>query len=292
MKTWQRITAILLAVATGLALFRWGKMQITSVSTAASTEQPVRMVVLMCHAINSNPKKSGDYVITAKALEKDLQYIKEQGYQTVVMSDIIAYVRDGTPLPQKPIMITFDDGYYNNYLNAFPLLQKYEMKAVVSIIVGETDKYSNLNENKENYSHLTWEMINEMMESGWVEFQNHSYNMHKLSGPRRGVCRKSGESTEEYLRAVGEDLQKGQDRIEEMTGWRPNTFTYPFGSYSKESEPLLAELGFEASLGVEGKLFCLTRSEDCLIRIPRYNRSCKTSAEAILTKAFPCEGGG
>ena len=80
--------------------------------------------------------------------------------------------------------------------------------------------------------------------------------------------------------------------MEEMTGWRPNTFTYPFGSYSKDSETLLWELGFEASLGVEGKTFCLTRDEKCLIRIPRYNRSHTTTAEAILQKAFPQKGGG
>ena len=73
-------------------------------------------------------------------------------------------MEQGTPLPEKPVMITFDDGYYNNYLNAFPLLQEFQMKAVISIIVSETDKYSELDENRENYSHLTWPQIQEMMD--------------------------------------------------------------------------------------------------------------------------------
>ena len=60
----------------------------------------------------------------------------------------------GTPLPEKPIVITFDDGYYNNYLNVFPLLQEYQAKAVISIIGKETDRYSQLDENKENYENL------------------------------------------------------------------------------------------------------------------------------------------
>ena len=107
-------------------------------------------------------------------MEEDLLYLQRQGCTTVVMSDLIAYVQQGTPLPEKPVMITFDDGYYNNYLNAYPLLQKYQMKAVISIIVGETDKYSELDENKENYSHITWDMINEMMESGLEEVPNPS----------------------------------------------------------------------------------------------------------------------
>lgn len=240
------------------------------------------MPVLMYHSIHSNPKKAGDYVITPEALERDLQYLQQQGYTTVVMSDVIAYVLQGTPLPEKPVMLTFDDGYYNNYLNAYPLLQKYQMRAVISIIVGETDKYSGLDENKENYSHLTWDMINEMMQSGLVEIQNHTYNLHKTGGNRRGVAQRRDESSEHYVETVGADLKKAQDRIEEMTGWRPNTFTFPFGSYSRNSQVLLEELGFTASLGVEGKPCRLSRDPACLIRIPRYTRTSAASAERLL----------
>ena len=246
--------------------------------------EPVRdpLPVLMYHGVHSNPKKAGDYVITPQALEEDLLYLQRQGCTTVVMSDLIAYVQQGTPLPEKPVMITFDDGYYNNYLNAYPLLQKYQMKAVISIIVGETDKYSELDENKENYSHITWDMINEMMESGLIEIQNHTYNLHKTGNPRRGAAQRKDETTEQYFAAVGADLQKAQDRIEEMTGWRPDTFTYPFGSYSRHSQELLEQLGFAASLGVEGKPCCLTRDPACLIRIPRYTRTSQKTAEELL----------
>ena len=217
-----------------------------------------------------------------EAGETVVQYLQQQGYTTVVMSDVIAYVRQGTPLPEKPVMLTFDDGYYNNYLNAYPLLQKYQMRAVISIIVGETDKYSGLDENKENYSHLTWDMINEMMQSGLVEIQNHTYNLHKTGGNRRGVAQRRDESSEHYVETVGADLKKAQDRIEEMTGWRPNTFTFPFGSYSRNSQVLLEELGFTASLGVEGKPCRLSRDPACLIRIPRYTRTSAASAERLL----------
>ena len=156
------------------------------------------------------------------------------------------------------------------------------MKAVISIIVGETDKYSELEEIKENYSHITCDMVNEMMESGLIEIQNHTYNLHKTGKPRRGAAQRKDETAEQYFAAVGADLQKAQDRIEEMTGWRPNTFTYPFGSYSRHSQELLEQLGFAASLGVEGKPCCLTRDPSCLIRIPRYTRTSQKSAEELL----------
>lgn len=291
MKAWQRAAALLCVSAVIFGVVWWGSGSITPALAQADDEGEIRMAVLMYHSINSNPKKSGTYVITPAAFEKDLTYLRDAGYHTVVMSDIIAYVQEGKPLPIKPVMITFDDGYYNNYLNAYPLLKKYGMKAVISIIVGETDRYSALCENRENYSHVTWNMVNEMIDSGAIEIQNHSYNLHKVTGPRRGICQKKGESEENYLESVGQDLKKAQDRIAEMTGWRPNTFTYPFGSYSGDSQTLLTELGFSASLGVEGRVYHLSRDPACLVRIPRYNRTNRTSAKRILEKALTVSTG-
>ena len=170
MTWWKRLLVMVLAAVLLISAVWWGSGRIIPAMRRLSVSQEVRLPVLMYHGVHSNPKKAGDYVITPQALEEDLLYLQRQGCTTVVMSDLIAYVQQGAPLPEKPVMITFDDGYYNNYLNAYPLLQKYQMKAVISIIVGETDKYSELDENKENYSHITWDMINEMMESDIIEF--------------------------------------------------------------------------------------------------------------------------
>ena len=216
MTWWKRLLVMVLAAVLLISAVWWGSGRIIPAMRRLSVSQEVRLPVLMYHGVHSNPKKAGDYVITPQALEEDLLYLQRQGCTTVVMSDLIAYVQQGAPLPEKPVMITFDDGYYNNYLNAYPLLQKYQMKAVISIIVGETDKYSELDENKENYSHITWDMINEMMESGLIEIQNHTYNLHKTGNPRRGAAQRKDETTEQYFAAVGADLQKAQDRIEEM----------------------------------------------------------------------------
>ena len=257
------------------------------ISVAEAAQKPIELPVLMYHSINSRESRAGDYVITPAALRGDLEWLRDNGYQTVVVQDLLNYVETGTPLPEKPVMITFDDGYYNNYLNAFPLLQEFQMKAVISIIVSETDKYSQLDENRENYSHLTWGQIGEMMESGLVEFQNHSYDLHKnsKSGGRKGIGKRKGESTEEYQAAIREDVEKGQLRFVEMTGYAPTAFTYPFGAVSEDSYPVLEELGFRATLDAQGKVFRLTREAECLRRIPRYNRPWGTTAEQIITKA-------
>ncbi|MCI8653583.1 MAG: polysaccharide deacetylase family protein [Angelakisella sp.] len=258
------------------------------VSVAEAAQKPIPLPVLMYHSINSKESRAGDYVITPEALRSDLEWLQKNGYHTVVVQDLLDYVEEGTPLPEKPVMITFDDGYYNNYLNAFPILKELQMKAVISIIVSETDKYSQLDENRENYSHLTWEQIGEMMNSGLVEFQSHSYDLHKNGGnaQRKGIGKRKGESTEAYQAAIREDIETGQTRFVEMTGYAPTAFTYPFGKVSEDSYSVLEELGFRASLDAQGKVFHLTRDPECLRRIPRYNRPWGKTAEQIITKAF------
>lgn len=191
------------------------------------------------------------YVISPKLFEQDLKYLKKHGYTSILMSDLIAYVENGRPLPEKPILITFDDGYYNNYLYAFPLLKKYQEKAVISIIGKETDKDSRSGGGHATYSSLTWEQVQEMAASGLVEIQNHSYNGHKNTGGRNGVKRKSGESRQAYDRFLKKDLSKLQTKIQDATGTAPSTFTYPFGAVSRSSLKTIKKLGFKASLGCE-----------------------------------------
>lgn len=282
----RRLTAGACAALAAAAIFGGSRLLRTR-QALAQAEQGVTMPVLMYHAIMDSQKRAGDYVITPDALREDLRYIKGAGYTTIVMSDVIAYVQDGAPLPEKPILLTFDDGYYNNYLYLFPMLQEYGMRAVISPIAIETEKFSAAEDNNEFYSHLTWDMINEMKDSGLVEFQNHSYNLHKL-GARKGAGKKKGESTEAYQAVIREDLSHAQRLFQENTGWTPNTFTYPFGAYSSDTAAVLGELGFSASLGVEQRLFHLTRDPACLVRIPRYNRPWGRTAKQILEKAMPC----
>ena len=130
-----------------------GSMMLSHPSIAAflpmEQTETTEMVVLMYHSVNSNRSKAGDYVITPDALRSDLDFLKREGYETVTVSQVVSYVRGTGELPPKPVMLTFDDGYYNNYLNVFPLLKEYGAKAVISIIGVETDRYSQLDENKE-----------------------------------------------------------------------------------------------------------------------------------------------
>ena len=117
--------------------------------TASSDQMEQSLPVIMYHSVLSDPSRTGDYVITPDEFEKDLIYIKSKGMNTVTPDMIIDYVDNGTPLPEGPILLTFDDGHLNNMTYALPLLQKYDMYATVSVVGAYT-----LNAEKENDPNL------------------------------------------------------------------------------------------------------------------------------------------
>ncbi len=238
--------------------------------------------ILMYHNIFRSGNSNGKYIISEAAFEEDLKYLKENGYTTIVIKDLIDYVHEGKNLPEKPIVLTFDDGYFNNYAYAFPLLKKYDAKAVLSIIGYYTDMYTESPDENPGYSHVTWDNVKEMMNSGLVEMQNHSYNLHTTDLGRNGSKKKRGESTEEYKKVLVEDLTKLQNEFEERCGYVPTTYTYPFGSVSNDSFDIIKEMGFKASLSCESGMNHITRDGEDLYMMKRYLRTPQKSAAEIL----------
>ncbi len=258
-----------------------------SVQADAQPESGVELPIIMYHGILKDEKRQGKYVISPDLLESDMKYLKEAGYTPVFMRDLIAYTTDGTPLPEKPIMLSFDDGYYNNYAYAFPLAKQYQMKLVLAPIIQGTEKYSEANEENPNYGHITWNNMKEMVDSGYVEIQNHSYNLHSSSQGRVGIQRAWGESEKHYETLLTQDLQMAQTKITEYTGVAPTTFVYPFGAFSDTSEEYIRKLGFLATLTCEGRMNFITQNPECLYGLGRYLRSNETDSATFFQKILP-----
>ncbi len=252
------------------------------VLSAAKRGDKVEVPILMYHSILRSSNVHGNYIISESAFESDLKYLKENGYTTVVMQDLIDYVHNGKTLPEKPVVLTFDDGYFNNFSYAFPLLEKYNSKAVLSLIGYYTDLYTKTPDENPGYSHVTWNNVKKMMESGLVEMQNHSYNLHTTDKGRNGTKKKKGESNAQYKAVLTEDLGKLQDCFKTNTGYTPSTFTYPFGSVSNASFDIIKEMGFKASLSCESGMNTISRDPESLYMLKRYLRTQKKSAESIL----------
>jgi len=243
--------------------------------------ESVNVPVIMYHSLLD--RKTNRWNISPEEFEKDLQYLSQNGYETVFISDLTAYVETGKPLPEKPVVLTFDDGYYNN-LKAMPYLEKYDMKIVLSVIGESSDHWTkHADETCERFGHLTWPHITEMFRSGRIELANHTQNMHKNTGGRNGCCRKKSESAEDYERVLTDDVEKLQEKLEQISGVRPECFTYPFGSMCKDSDIVLKKLGFKVTLScVSGVNVLRVGNEDCLFRMKRNNRTPGESLEEIF----------
>lgn len=247
-------------------------------------EEGIKLPIIMYHSLLKEEARSGKYTITPDTLRQDLEYIKSKGYITITMTELINYVYNDQQLPEKPIIITFDDGYYNNFGYAIPILKEYNMKAVISIVGEYTDRYSKSGEANLNYGYMRWEDIKSVIDDGTIEFQNHTYNLHSNNNGRNGAAKKKSESSEEYKKILTSDLMKLQEEFKENTNYIPNTFTYPFGSISKESEEIIKELGFKASLSCSSGINYITKDKNCLYLLKRNNRPAGVTTEKFSQK--------
>ncbi len=267
---WKILWCTILLTAAGVAA-------LFTVSAAAKPKE-VEIPVVMYHAVLKDEARHGRYVISPAEFENDLTYLEQHGYTTVLISDLIAYTR-GANMPQKPILLTFDDGYYNNYLYAFEIAKRHRAKFVISPIGFWTDHYTETGEQNAYYTHATWVQLREMADSGLVEVQNHSYDLHKDGV---GVKKLSGETEEQYRDRLTKDLQKAQSAIESHIGTAPTALVYPFGAVSPSTLALVKELGFSCTLTCEEKTSRITGEPDSLYGLGRYLRVSGISSQAFF----------
>lgn len=248
----------------------------------------IKVPIVMYHGTIPKSKDLGKFVITPAELESDIKYLKNHGYTSITMTDLINYVHNDGELPTKPVMLTFDDGYYNNYIYATPILKNYDMKGVISVVGEFTEASTRIPENNVQYSYVTWEQIKNMNDSGIYEIQNHTFNLHKYGKNRFGAKKNRGESIESYKNLLNSDVGLLQQRLKETMGIEPNTFTYPFGYMCSDSVPILKDMGFKATLSCsEGVNIINKNKKDILYGLKRKNRPHGVSTESFFKKFCP-----
>jgi len=254
----------------------------------AYTEKPVPLPVIMYHSVCE--KTPADYIVSPSQLENDLLWLKNNGFTSISTQQLIDYTQNIGELPQKPVLITFDDGFYNNLSLALPLLEKYDMCAVVSIVGRYTDVYAPADPHADAYSYLTWEDISLLIASGRIEIGSHTYDMHSRSSRRQGCAICADEAPEDYAFTLSADIGLLNTELHENCGISPVVFAYPFGALCRESLPVLRDNGIKISLTCREGMNYITRSPDCLYGIFRNNRSGLVSTEEYmyeLTKELP-----
>ena len=206
--------------------------------SVTAEQSSLDLPILMYHSISAT--KQGVYFVSPETLESDLFYLEKRGYTFVTATKVKAYLEGRGDLPAKPILLTFDDGHYDNLYYGYPILRKHRAHAVLNVI-GCFSEYSSTHEKDQlEYSHLTWEEIAYLARSGVFEIGSHTYRMHAYK-PRFGIKRMKGESAEEYRHALTEDLETLDRILMDKCDVRPVAFAYPFGAYDSESSEIVRE---------------------------------------------------
>ena len=245
--------------------------------------------VVMYHHITENKNRAGKYVIMKDELRRDLDYIKENGYTTVTVRDLIDYVDGKRELPEKIIMLTFDDGFESVRELAWPLLKERKMKAVLSVVGSITETYAENADRNINYAYLNWDDLRELDESEEFEIQNHTYDMHSTNkNGRKGLSRKGGESPVDYEAALTEDLLRMQKLLKNLSGVDATAIAYPYGSYSRETLEIVKKLGFRCSLVCEERINRISKANnETLFELGRFNRPSGKSTQEFFEKLLP-----
>lgn len=261
-----------------LAALVW--LAMTGFAPYNGKEDMRRVPVLMYHSVCKT--HVGEFVISPDTLRADFAYLHKNGYETVFVRDVVEYCAGRIDLPDKPIVLTFDDGFYNNAFYAQKIAAEYNIKFTVGIVGAYVAKEEKEKTRSPVYSYLNSRELCAMHRSGNVEFVNHTFDMHKLS-PRKGVRKKRGESTTDYEAALIADSEKCRKLVQEACGCRMNVFAYPFGCYSAETYEILARLGYKAVLTCKGGINTFYKGKsDGLNAIMRYNRPGNRNTESFF----------
>jgi peptidoglycan/xylan/chitin deacetylase (PgdA/CDA1 family) len=216
-------------------------------ATPDGVVRTARVPILMYHYISSPPAGADiyrrDLSVTPARFESHLEYLKAAGYRTITLDDLAYYLSGGRSLPERSVILTFDDGYRDQYENAYPLLVKYGMVGHFFLI---TDF---INAGRAEY--LTWPQVEEMAAHG-QRFGSHSRDHPSLSA-----------RSDAYLvwQALG-----GLESIQERLGYHPRWISYPSGAYDERTVAVYRSANYWGGLttrqGVTnqtGDLFALRR---------------------------------
>ncbi|ABB14705.1 polysaccharide deacetylase family protein [Carboxydothermus hydrogenoformans] len=220
------------------------------------------ILVLEYHGVvpdNAWGKVNHLYNIRVETFENQIKTLLNAGYKPISAEKLIDFYYNGYKPSGKEFLITFDDGYRNNYLYAFPILKKYRIPAEINLIVARIDQAKNHNDPIKGY--LNWAEVREMAKSGLIYFGSHTYDSHNkvitgknkkknypFLGPIYLANQKRMETWQEAEKRVNKDLMLSVEHISYETGIRPEIFCYPHGNYNTWFISRLKENGFKIAL--------------------------------------------
>ena len=229
--------------------------------------QDNQFVTLTFHDVRDDVAKRGDrdvYAISTKNLAQYLEWIQREGWHPIRLEDVWLARQGKKTLPNKALLLTFDDGALSSYNRVFPLLKQYKTPAVFAIPTSWINGNSKDAEEAYGVGNLmTWPQMREMVASGYAEFVSHSDNMHRgiLANQQQNMQpaaitreyfaqQKRYETEAEYQQRVIADLTQSKQILDRELAINTKAIFWPYGAVSTDSEELAAKAGLPMSFSL------------------------------------------
>jgi len=195
--------------------------------------------VLMYHSISS--KYDCSICVTENQFRKQMAWLYDNGYHAVSVDAFYSALAENGTLPEKPVLITFDDGFKDNYQAAWPILKEFGFTGTFFVVTGKIDSYN-----------LDWEDLKQLVENG-NSIGSHSVTHRDLSSLNAAQQEK--------------ELRESKRTLEEGLGAPIKAFCFPYGKYNKTTLSLLPELGYSLSFTTRSGKVCFGDDEYLLKRV-------------------------
>ncbi len=249
----------------------------------ADGEDSIALPIVMYHHISPRSRSWNEYVVSIDEFRSDMEYLYENGWDSISVKELLAWQRGEFDMPDKPMMISFDDGFSSVAEYAEPIMKEYGFVGVAAIIGSVCERYSESGEYDPEWSDLSWEAAAEMAERGVLEVQCHTWDLHSMDNVL-GCAKRYGESLGAYRRRLSTDLSKFLSACERNDVGITYTIAYPFGAYDENTTDIVRDMGFEAAFTCTEKINILTGDADELYDLGRFNRPHGISSEKFFKK--------
>lgn len=246
-----------------------------------AAEYSTQVPILMYHDLEGDS-------LPAAQMEEQLAALAQAGYTSVTLADLRAYVEQGAELPEKPIVITFDDGYLSNMTYGLPILEKYGMNATIFVIGCSVGKDTYKDTGVAMRPHFSLEQAREMMDTGLITIGSHGYDFHEVEGRdpdpiRQGILRREDETEEAYAAFLREDCRRQNELLRPILGGDVDILAYPYGAHETLSEILLQEAGIYATVTISPGINTIVKGiPQSLLCMNRFNIDESMTGEGLL----------
>lgn len=259
------VLSAVLVVSSAMAT-AWGA---TSQPAAAAARDPEHELVVLAYHEIAEPSQAlmPDLAVSPEAFRAQLLWLRRQHYHPITLDQLLAARQGRAPLPRRPVLLSFDDGYSSVFDQAFPVLREFRAPALVAVVgrwlEPATGPVAFGDQTIDRARLLSWNQLRQMQASGLVEVASHSYDLHRgLAGnpqlnsmPAATTRRFSpgqGYETEAAYRArLRSDLQRNSNLLAHELGRRPRAMVWPYGRSNATAAAVARELGMPVGFNLD-----------------------------------------